>query len=133
MPSPPNPLSLPWERGRRRESSLDDAEYAGQIGDDPIGGHAQHTIAGALKLCLTLKVVLVLGFVYPAVDLHNETNGGAEEVDNVRPDRLLAPEPISAEMTAAQVLPQHRLRRSCPPSKLAPRRLRPRLTRARHR
>jgi hypothetical protein len=63
------------------------------------------------------------------VNLNDEISDRTEEDNDVRSDRLLAAKTVTAEATAAKVLPEDSFRRSRAPPKLTSSCLRPSLAR----
>src|SRR4051812_40158965 len=90
-----------WDRsdgdgtqGLLGQCSHDLAEDAVHIADRPVRVDSQHPVAGAFKLRLPLNVTVNLILVNSAIDLDDKPGSRAEEVDDVRPDGLLATESI---------------------------------------
>jgi hypothetical protein len=69
-------------------------------------GNTEHTVTCALKLGLTLCVVLLLVVVHWAIDLDDQPSGGAVEIDYVRAYWLLASKLEPANLSSSQLLPE---------------------------
>ena len=69
---------------------------------------AQHTIASAFHPMIALRVALRLGFacVLRAIDFNDELRGRTEEIDDVRPERLLSSKAKSRELLSSQDNPE---------------------------
>lgn len=81
----------------RGEGSCSGEEVGGYGGDDlgeivfdVVGAKPYDAIAAGFEECLALGVFLVLTFVNRAVDLHDETMAGTEEIDHEGADGMLA-------------------------------------------
>src|SRR5688572_16492350 len=85
---------------------LDLAQDAVQIVADPIHWDSKHMIPPLTEELIALGIVLLLRLVDQPVDLDNEPSLSAQEIDDVRTDRLLTPKPPAPEAATAQHGPE---------------------------
>ena len=72
------------------------------IAQDIVVPEAQDAIASLLEPARAPRVFRLALRMLPAINFNDEACLGAEEIDDVRTDRLLAAEAKPAELTAAQ-------------------------------
>jgi hypothetical protein len=77
------------------------------IGEDVIVPEAEHAIAALLE---PARARLTLIRMLSAIDLNDELRLGAKEIDDIRPNRVLATEAETFELLSPQTRPQPDLR-----------------------
>ena len=81
-----------------------------EVARDDLGRNPNHAVASLVEKVVPFGIVLTLIVVYGAVNLHDEPEFGADEIDDVGTDRVLSSEAASVELATSEHRPEALLR-----------------------
>ena len=95
-----------WERWLAVSGGADGGEDCREVGVDGVIGEAQDAVPGGAQERFPLGIVFALCGVNLAVELDDEATIGAAEIDDERPDGVLAAELQTVEAAIAEGVPE---------------------------